>query len=242
MIGMVDTRQTSHTKQASAVGPMFNSIASRYDLLNHVLSGGIDFYWRNKAIQHLADIAPRRILDVATGTGDFAIAALRLRPDAVIGIDIAEGMLNQGRIKLAKRGLDSIIELKTGNAERLEFPDDWFDAATVAFGARNFEHLEIGLGEMRRVLRKGGKIVVLEFSHPRRFPIKQLYAFYFRRILPLIGRFVSGSRDAYTYLPETVARFPEGDGFLEVLMRVGFVNTRQQRLTFGIASVYTGEK
>ncbi|HCV42596.1 MAG TPA: bifunctional demethylmenaquinone methyltransferase/2-methoxy-6-polyprenyl-1,4-benzoquinol methylase UbiE [Bacteroidetes bacterium] len=224
------------------VRSLFDSIAYRYDLLNHLLSGGIDFYWRRRAIEHLKNLQPKRILDVATGTADFAIAALRLRPGEVIGVDIAEEMLKAGRAKVKKKGLDSLITLQTGEAEKLQFEVGRFDAAIVAFGARNFENLEQGLSEMHRVLRAGGKIVVLEFSRPSHFPFRQLYFFYFRRILPSVGRIVSKSNHAYTYLPDTVMKFPDGDDFLEVLAKTGFSNLLQQRLTFGIATVYAGVK
>lgn len=228
--------------QKTYVRSLFDSIAYRYDLLNHLLSGGVDFYWRRKAIGHLEDIQPKRILDVATGTADFAIATLRLKPEEVIGVDIAETMLNYGRIKLKKRGLDSIITLHTGEAENLQFQAGYFDAAIVAFGARNFENLEKGLAEMHRVLRPGGKIVVLEFSKPKNFPFKQLYFFYFRQILPLIGRLLSKNAEAYTYLPETVMKFPEGKAFLDLLTKSGFNNAQEERMTFGIATVYEGVK
>ena len=228
--------------QHNYVRSLFDSIAYRYDLLNHLLSGGIDFYWRRRAVEHLKDTQPKRVLDVATGTADFAIAMLRLKPEEVIGVDIAEEMLNVGRAKLKKRGLDSLITLQTGEAERLQFEAGRFDAAIVAFGARNFENLEQGLSEMHRVLRSGGKIVVLEFSKPRHFPFRQLYFFYFRRILPLVGRIVSKNDDAYTYLPDTVMKFPEGDEFIAKLRKVGFEKVSEERLTFGIATVYTGTK
>lgn len=224
------------------VRSLFDSIAYRYDLLNHVLSGGVDFYWRRKAIQHLQDIHPKKILDVATGTADFAIAALRLQPEKVIGIDIAEEMLKRGRSKIAKRGLGEIISLQTGEAEQLAFEAESFDAAIVAFGARNFENLERGLSEMYRVLRRGGKIVVLEFSRPRWFPFRQLYFFYFRFILPVIGKVVSRHREAYAYLPDTVMKFPEGEDFLNILRQAGFTSLEEERLTFGIATVYSGRK
>lgn len=224
------------------VRSLFDSIAYRYDLLNHVLSGGVDFYWRRKAIQHLQDIHPKKILDVATGTADFAIAALRLQPEKVIGIDIAEEMLKRGRSKIAKRGLGEIISLQTGEAEQLAFEAESFDAAIVAFGARNFENLERGLSEMYRVLRRGGKIVVLEFSRPRWFPFRQLYFFYFRFILPVIGKAISRHREAYAYLPDTVMKFPEGEDFLNILRQAGFTSLEEERLTFGIATVYSGRK
>jgi demethylmenaquinone methyltransferase / 2-methoxy-6-polyprenyl-1,4-benzoquinol methylase len=202
----------------------------------------VDLYWRRKAIDTLSDLRPRRILDVATGTADLAIASLRLKPESVIGVDIAENMLAIGREKLDKKGLGATITLKSGEAEHLAFPDGSFDASIVAFGARNFEHLEQALREMGRVLRPGGRIVVLEFSRPSAFPFKQIYFFYFRRILPLIGRLVSKDQGAYAYLPDSVMRFPEGESFLGILRAAGFTALRQDRLTFGIATIYTGEK
>jgi demethylmenaquinone methyltransferase/2-methoxy-6-polyprenyl-1,4-benzoquinol methylase len=228
--------------QKHYVRSLFNSIAYRYDLLNHLLSGGIDLYWRRRAIEHLRTLEPKRILDVATGTADFAIAALQLKPSHVVGVDIAGEMLSVGATKLRSRGLDTIIDLQTGEAEQLQFRSGSFDAAIVAFGARNFEDLEKGLGEMHRVLRPGGRIVVLEFSRPGHFPFRQLYFLYFLNILPLVGRLVSKSKDAYTYLPDTVMKFPEGKDFLAILQRAGFMHTVEERLTFGIASIYSGVK
>lgn len=224
------------------VRSMFDSIAYRYDLLNHLLSGGIDLYWRRRAIEHLRSLQPKQILDVATGTADFAIASLRLKPERVVGVDIAAEMLNVGREKLKKRGLSPVITLQNGEAENLQFETGSFDATIVAFGARNFEHLERGLSEMHRILRPGGKIVVLEFSRPDRFPFKHLYFFYFKRVLPFIGRIISKSKEAYTYLPDTVMRFPEGSTFLAILEHTGFQEAKQERLTFGIATVYVGTR
>lgn len=231
-----------HPVQKQYVRSLFDSIAYRYDLLNHLLSGGVDLYWRRRAIELLRPMSLSRILDVATGTGDLAIAALALEPDKVIGIDIAEEMLKFGRAKLKKRGLEQKITLRTGDAEHLEFDAASFDAAIVAFGARNFEHLDRGLAEMYRVLRPGGAIMVLEFSKPSRFPSKQLYFFYFLKILPFIGRRISNNHEAYTYLSESVLRFPDGERFLDALRSVGFTDLAQERLTFGIASVYMGKK
>lgn len=228
--------------QQQYVRSLFDSIAYRYDLLNHLLSGGIDFYWRRKAVEHLQDIHPQRVLDVATGTADFAIAALRLRPEEIIGVDIAEKMLEIGREKLKRRGLDTIIQLRSGEAEHLTFETGSFDATIVAFGARNFENLDKGLSEMHRVLRRGGRILVLEFSKPRHFPLRQLYFFYFRNVLPFIGRLVSKSDVAYSYLPDTVMEFPDGGAFVSVLREVGFNNLNEERLTFGIATIYVGTK
>ena len=224
------------------VRSLFDSIAKRYDFLNHLLSGGIDRSWRHEAIERLRNLAHRRILDVATGTGDLAIAAMALGPEEVVGIDIAEGMLALGRSKVARLGMEASIRLRTGNAEHVDFADGYFDAAMVAFGARNFEHLGDGLQEMRRVVRPGGRILVLEFSRPDRFFFRHLYFFYFRTLLPLIGRIVSGHRDAYAYLPETVMKFPQGEEFISILRSLGFTQVSAERLTFGIASIYLGTK
>jgi len=226
----------------SQVAKMFDNISDNYDFLNHFLSLGIDITWRRKAIRSLAALAPRQILDVATGTGDFAIEALRLGPDKVVGVDISEGMLEVGRKKMAGKGLDGKIELLYGDSENLPFEGNKFDAVIVAFGVRNFENLENGLAEMLRVVRPGGKVVILEFSKPRKFPFKQLYNFYFKFVLPKIGRWVSKDSSAYTYLPESVQAFPDGDGFVEVLNHVGYKNTSCKPLTFGISSLYTGTK
>ncbi len=224
------------------VRSLFDSIAYRYDLLNHLLSGGIDLYWRRSAIQHLSSLQPKKILDVATGTADFALATLRLHPEEVIGVDISEAMLAIGRKKIASKNIQTRITLETGEAEKLRFENDTFDAAIVAFGARNFEHLELGLSEMKRVLRNGGKLVVLEFSKPKHFPFKQFYFFYFKHILPVIGKLLSKNNEAYQYLPDTVMKFPEGDEFLRILQNIGFTHVQHESLTFGIATIYTGIK
>lgn len=221
---------------------MFDNISGKYDFLNHFLSLGVDKIWRRKAINLLKPHKPRFILDVATGTGDFAIQALTLDPVKVTGIDISEGMLNKGRAKLAARQLNGRVELLAGDSENIPFAENKFDAVTVAFGVRNFEDLEKGLREIYRVLRPGGHLVVLEFSRPRLFPFKQVYNFYFRRILPGIGRLVSKDRAAYTYLPESVRHFPDGDNFTNILRNVGFKKTTCKALTFGISSVYSGQK
>ena len=230
------------TVQKQSVRSLFDSIAYRYDLLNHLLSGGIDLYWRRRAVEQLRGSHPESILDVATGTADFAIAAAALNPRTIIGVDIAEEMLALGRAKLARKNLEGTILLLPGDAECLEFRDHAFDAAIVAFGARNFERLDAGLSEMRRVLRPGGTIVVLEFSLPGGFPMKPLYILYFRYLVPVIGRIVSRRRHAYTYLPETVMKFPQGEAFLRILERAGFGNVCERRLTFGIATMYSGKR
>jgi len=232
--------QTSSKKEQ--VATMFNNISKRYDLLNHLLSLGIDIYWRKQAIKHLKAERPQLIMDMATGTADFAIESLSLNPQKVIGVDISEGMLEVGRKKLKKMKLDQRIELKLGDSERIPFDDNIFDAIIVAFGVRNFENLEQGLADMYRVLKPGGKVVVLEFSKPTVFPLKQLYNFYFQSILPLVGRIISKDQSAYTYLPESVQAFPDGKAFLKVLQKVGYHETTCNTLTFGVSSIYTGRK
>lgn len=221
---------------------MFNNISHRYDFLNHFLSLGIDKLWRKTAISILKPLRPKFILDVATGTGDFAIQALSLNPERVTGVDISEGMLAMGRKKLEKLKLSHKIELLHGDSENLRFPDETFDAATVGFGVRNFEDLERGLTEIRRVLKPGAMLVVLEFSRPRKFPMRQLYNFYFKNILPGLGRLISSDKSAYTYLPESVEVFPDGTDFERILGKVGFKETACKPLTFGISSIYTARK
>lgn len=233
------------TSKREQVAEMFDSISPKYDLLNHVLSGGIDILWRKRAIRELRKAAttpPKRILDIATGTGDFAIEALALKPEKIVGMDISEGMLSVGRDKMKKRGIDQIIEMRSGDSEGLPLPDNDFDAVIVAFGVRNFENLQKGLTDMHRVTRPGGTCVVLEFSNPRQFPFKQLYGFYSSTILPLIGRMVSKDASAYTYLPESVQAFPDGPNFLRIYEAAGFTNTKWIPLTFGVASIYIGQK
>ena len=224
------------------VQEMFNGIAPKYDLLNHLLSMGIDKSWRRKAMRELEGGRRRTVLDIACGTGDFSIEALRHGVERVVGADISENMLAVAREKAREKGLEDRLEFRYGDSENLDFEDGTFDAVTVAFGVRNFEHLERGLAEMCRVLRPGGKVVVLEFSTPERFPMKQLYRFYFKQILPRVGGFVSGDRKAYEYLPASVFAFPQGDRFLQIMRSCGYRNVAQRRLTFGIASLYTGEK
>lgn len=224
------------------VARMFDNISPKYDLLNHLLSFGIDIQWRKKAIKLLKATQPKTILDVATGTADFAIQSLSLKPDKVSGVDISEGMLLIGKEKIKKKKLDHIITLEKGDSENLRFEDNNFDAVIVAFGVRNFENLEIGLANMFRVLKKDGKVIILEFSKPTSFPFKQMYNFYFKSILPIIGNVISKDDSAYTYLPESVLAFPQGSKFLEILNKTGFKTTECIPLTFGICSIYTGIK
>ena len=221
---------------------MFDNIAPRYDFLNHFLSLGIDKIWRKKAISILSDYKTDLLLDVATGTGDFAIAALKLKPVKVVAFDISEQMLNVGRIKAEKLGVGDLIKFVKGDSEAMPFSDRQFDAITVAFGVRNFENLEKGLKEFHRVLKPNGVAVILEFSKPRYFPFKQFYFLYFFTILPLIGRLVSKDRSAYSYLPESVMAFPDDQKFLSILKSCGFTRSKQKRLTFGIATIYIAQK
>ena len=225
------------------VATMFNNISKTYDFLNHFLSLGIDVIWRKKAIRELVKDQPRKILDVATGTGDFAFEAIGiLKPEKVIGVDISKGMLEIAEEKIKKRNLQETFEVRLGDSEKLLFEDNSFDAVTVAFGARNFENLEAGLADMFRVLCPRGKVVVLEFSKPRAFPIKQLYNFYFHSILPGIGKIFSKDNSAYTYLPESVAAFPDGKDFTALMEKIGYKNAKSRSLAFGICSIYTGVK
>lgn len=224
------------------VEEMFDHISHRYDFLNHLLSLNVDKIWRRKAIKLLERYNPETILDIATGTGDFAIAAKRLNPKHITGVDISEGMLNIGRKKLKRMELEQLIELQKGDSEDLPFADNSYDAVIVAFGVRNFENLEKGLTEIFRVLKPGGACIVLEFSKPRKVPFRQLYFFYFDKILPLLGKMVSKDNRAYTYLPESVREFPDGDSFISVLSKTGFENNRWLPQTFGIASIYEAQK
>ncbi|WP_209319844.1 bifunctional demethylmenaquinone methyltransferase/2-methoxy-6-polyprenyl-1,4-benzoquinol methylase UbiE [Ancylomarina longa] len=239
---MVNPYKDLDKDKKAQVALMFNNIARKYDFLNHFLSMGIDKLWRKKAVNLLKPLQPKIVLDIATGTGDFALANLKLNPDKVIGIDISTEMLAVGREKIAKKNLQDKIELFEGDSENIQFETNSFDAITVAFGVRNFENLEKGLKEMNRVVRPGGKVVVLEFSKPRKFPVKQFYNFYFFRILPLWGRMVSKDASAYTYLPESVNAFPDGEDFLKIYEECGFTDTKQIKLSFGIASIYMGTK
>lgn len=235
------------------VAEMFDKIAFRYDFLNRFLSGGVDLYWRRRAIRELqpgsgkeivtAAGTNRTILDVATGTADMAIMMARyLHAVRITGVDISTGMLEVGRQKIDRLHLGEKIVLQTGDSESLQFPDGSFDAITVAFGVRNFENLEKGLKEMLRVLKPGGKLVVLEFSQPRTPGIRQFYDLYLRLVAPNVGKMVSSNREAYQYLNDSVKAFPEGEAFIRILDGCGYTNTRLARLSLGICSLYTGHK
>lgn len=221
---------------------MFNGIAGTYDLLNHLLSFGIDHYWRWRAIRLLKPIRPELLLDMATGTGDFAIAASRQLNCRIIGLDLSEQMLAVGHQKLVRKALTEKIQFACADAENIPAAEDTFDAATVAFGVRNFETLTRGLREFCRVLKPGGHLVILEFSKPRLFPFKQLYFFYFRSVLPLVGRLVSKDPEAYTYLPDSVSRFPEPESLAEIIRNAGFSSVDYRPLTFGIVHIHHAVK
>lgn len=224
------------------VAEMFDNISKRYDFLNHLLSMGIDKRWRKKAVSLLKEDQPERILDIATGTADFAIAGAKLKPKEIKGIDISEGMLEIGRQKVKKLGKADLIELKYGDSEDIPYENNSFDAATVAFGVRNFENLRKGLSEINRVLKPKAKLVIIEFSKPKVFPIKQIYNFYFHKILPGIGKLISKDSSAYTYLPESVDAFPEGEAFEKILKELDYEVLKTYTLFFGIASIYQARK
>lgn len=227
----------------SRIAAMFDGIAHSYDFLNHFLSFSIDRIWRRKAIRIIGrSYKNPKILDVATGTGDLSIAAMKLDPVLITGIDISQGMLEIGRIKITRKGFDNKIDLVEGDCANMNFADGSFDVAMVAFGVRNFTDPLRGLTEMRRVVRKGGMVLVLEFSRPRRFPFRQLYNFYFLNILPAVGRFFSKDDTAYRYLPESVMQFPDNEKFMALMTEAGLQSVRQKKLTLGIASIYTGLK
>lgn len=239
---MIKPYKNSNAGKKDQVASMFNNIAWKYDFLNHFLSLGIDRIWRKKAISFLKVIKPASVLDIATGTGDFAIQALDLNPDKVVGVDIATKMIEIGNKKLSKRKLDHKIQLQYGDSENLEFSDQSFDSAICAFGVRNFEHLEKGLAEIYRVLAYGGRFVILEFSMPRKFPVKQLYNFYFYQILPFFGKVFSKDSSAYSYLPDSVGQFPDGEDFINILNEIGYKNVQEKRLSFGICTIYSCDK
>ncbi|MCW3094132.1 MAG: bifunctional demethylmenaquinone methyltransferase/2-methoxy-6-polyprenyl,4-benzoquinol methylase [Ferruginibacter sp.] len=235
--------KNSELSKKEQVADMFDNIAYRYDFLNRFLSVGIDVWWRKKAILQLKKLGPKKILDVATGTADVAIMTARLlHPEQIIGIDISDGMLSFGRKKIEKLGLQSLIELLNGDSETIKFEDNSFDAVTVAFGVRNFQHLEKGLSEIKRVLKPGGKLVVLEFSKPKSPVIKQLYHVYMNIVAPNMGKLFSKNRNAYKYLDESIKKFPEGKNFTSILDNLGYKNSYCTPLSFGICSIYCGEK
>jgi demethylmenaquinone methyltransferase/2-methoxy-6-polyprenyl-1,4-benzoquinol methylase len=222
---------------------MFDSIATSYDFLNHFLSFGTDRIWRKKAIQIISgSFKNPKILDVAAGTADLSIAAIKLDPEHITGIDISAKMLEIGREKISRKRHGERIELVQGDSEKIPFANDHFDVAMVAFGVRNFADPLKGLSEMTRVVRRGGMVLVLEFSKPEKSPVRQLYKFYFLNVLPLIGRLFSRNKKAYSYLPESVMQFPDNEQFMELMEKTGLSSVSQKKLTWGVASIYTGLK
>ena len=238
---MIKPQQDSPVSKKLQVAKMFDNIAKSYDFLNHSLSFGMDFYWRKKAISKLIN-NPKKILDVATGTADFAIAATKMKEVQIIGIDISEKMLEIGKNKIKQKGLENLIKLQLADSENLPFESRSFDGITAGFGVRNFENLQLGLSEMCRVLKEGGIAVILEPSKPKAFPVKQIYSAYFHYILPFLGRLISKDNRAYNYLPESVDAFPENERFIEILKVVGFTKAQHLPLTLGIVSLYIAIK
>ena len=239
---VVPFKESAESKKKQ-VENMFDKIAFRYDFLNRFLSAGIDVRWRKKAITHLKNLQPENILDVATGTGDFAITSYKLlKPGKITGIDISDGMLELGRKKIKKLGLEGRIQLLNGDSEAILFDDNSFDAVTVAFGVRNFENLEKGLSEIYRVLKPGGKLVVLEFSRPRLPVVKNLYRFYMKFVTTNIGKLISKNNDAYKYLNDSVQQFPERDSFTHILNKLNYRDSFYKTLSLGICTIYCGEK
>ncbi len=222
------------------VASMFDNISKRYDFLNIFLSFGIDRLWRKRVVRTLRNRKPAQVLDIATGTGDLAFQLAKITTEKVTAVDISEGMLSIAAQKMTKRKLKCAVEFSVADAENLPFADNTFDAITVSFGVRNFQNPLAGLKEMKRTTKSGGIVAVLEFSKPTVFPVKQLFNFYSRTLIPLFGKLVSGDRRAYEYLPESVSAFPEGAEFVSIMQNAGFKNCTQQRLTFGIATLYTG--
>ena len=231
------------TGKKEQVAEMFNRIAFRYDFVNRFLSAGIDVGWRKKAIKQLSALAPKNILDVATGTADMPLLLYKmLKPQQITGIDISEGMLELGRKKIAAQHLQSVVALETGDSEAINFPDASFDAVTVSFGVRNFAHLTTGLAEMHRVLRPGGKAVILEFSQPKNRIVKRLYSLYCHVLAPAAGGLISKNREAYQYLNDSIEAFPEGENFLKIMQQAGFRKVYRKPLTLGVCTIYCGEK
>jgi demethylmenaquinone methyltransferase / 2-methoxy-6-polyprenyl-1,4-benzoquinol methylase len=237
--------KASEQSKKEQVASMFNQIAYRYDLLNRFLSAGIDVGWRKKALKELETVPHDTLLDVATGTADVALLAYQVlhpKPSAITGIDISEGMLELGRKKIEEKKLTDVISLFTGDSEAINFADGSFDAVTVAFGVRNFANLEKGLGDMLRVLKPGGKAVILEFSKPKLPGVKNMYNLYTRIIAPQAGRFIANNQAAYKYLNDSIQAFPEGDKFIEIMEKAGYLSCYKKTLTLGICTIYCGSK
>ena len=234
--------KNSSLSKKEQITKMFDNISKEYDDLNRVISFGIDIKWRNKVVQLVTDKNPESILDIATGTGDLAINLTQSSAKKIIGLDISEGMLDVGRKKINVKKLNNTIEMIVGDSENLPFDDNSFDAITVAFGVRNFEHLEVGLKEILRVLKPNGIFVVLETSVPTKFPFRQGYFLYTKILLPAIGKLFSRDKKAYSYLSSSAAKFPYGDAFNNILKKIGFISTTALPQTFGVATIYTASK
>ncbi|MDC6390220.1 bifunctional demethylmenaquinone methyltransferase/2-methoxy-6-polyprenyl-1,4-benzoquinol methylase UbiE [Maribacter sp. PR1] len=232
----------SNLGKKAQVTQMFDTISTDYDGLNRVISFGIDVKWRKKVVALLKKESPNTILDIATGTGDLAIAMVNTGAEKIVGLDISPGMLDVGKKKIQEKNLSPIIEMIVGDSENLSFETNSFDAVTVSFGVRNFENLEIGLAEILRVLRPGGTLAILETSVPTKTPFKLGYRFYTKYILPAIGRLFSKDNSAYSYLSESAAAFPHGENFNNILREIGFIDVVNQPQTFGVASIYVGKK
>ncbi len=236
------TPYKTSTEKKEQVAQMFDNIANRYDFLNSLLSLGIHKGWRKKCVKLIANKKPQVILDVATGTADFAIECAKLNPKKIIGVDISEGMMSAGRVKLKDLKLDSLITLESGNAETFVYDDNTFDAIVVGFGVRNFQNLEKGLCNLYRVLKPGGELVILEFAYPTNWFVKAIYTFYFSYITPLIGKIFSKDNRAYSYLTESVKAFPNNQNFVSILNKLHYKNTSFKSLSFGVAAIYKAEK
>ncbi|RLZ12310.1 bifunctional demethylmenaquinone methyltransferase/2-methoxy-6-polyprenyl-1,4-benzoquinol methylase UbiE [Faecalibacter macacae] len=234
--------EASDLTKKKQVEQMFDNISPKYDLLNRILSGGIDIQWRKDVIKMVQSAKPATILDIATGTGDLAIMMAKNTNAQITGLDLSAGMLEVGRKKVEAEGLNNRVTMIQGDSENLPFEDNSFDCITVSFGVRNFENLEKGLSEIRRILKPGGTFIILEFSYPTSFPMKQLYTFYSKNILPAIGKLISKDQSAYTYLPDSVAAFPHGEEMKNILKNVNFTQPIDKKLTFGIASIYKSVK
>jgi len=242
MSKIIKPYKDSALSKKDQVATMFNNISKNYDDLNRVISFGIDISWRKKVVQIVSKNNPQQILDIATGTGDLALMMSTLAPEKIIGLDISEGMLSVGKEKISKAQLNDKIEMVVGDSEDIPYADNTFDAITVSFGVRNFANLDKGLGEIRRVLKSGGILVILETSNPTKFPFKQGYKFYTSFILPVIGKLFSKDKIAYSYLSESANFFPFGEAFNNILKKNGFINTTHTPVTFGVATIYSASK
>lgn len=242
MSSSVTPYKNSSESKKEQVAKMFDTISGKYDNLNRVISFGTDIAWRKKVIQLIAEINPKNVIDIATGTGDLAIMMSQTSAQKIVGLDISAGMLDVGKQKIKAKNLDSKIEMVLGDSENIPYENDFFDAATVSFGVRNFEHLEKGLSEILRILKPSGRLVILETSIPTKTPFKQFYTFYSKNILPLIGKIFSKDKTAYAYLSESASVFPYGEELKNILLKVGFNDVHFEPQTFGVATIYIAKK